>query len=138
MYTNNREAYRQAFFTVWQKYQKKWPLDALEQQLIEVILLHPEYHSLLDKPQAFKGQEFALEENPFFHMSLHMAIREQIRTNRPVGIAPLYQQLLVKHNDVMAVEHKMMTCLTDIMWNAQQQGKAPDEAVFLAKLREDI
>ena len=43
MYTNDRDAYRHAFYTAWQKYQKKLALEPLEKQLVEIILLHPEY-----------------------------------------------------------------------------------------------
>jgi hypothetical protein len=133
MYTNNRDAYRQAFFTVWQKYQKKLPLDVVEQQLIEVILLHPEYHKLLVQSD-LQNQEFALEENPFFHLSLHIAIREQIRMDRPAGIKSIYQQLLIRYPD--EAEHRMMECLAQIMWQAQQTGEAPSEAVFLERLKD--
>ncbi len=98
MYTNNRDAYRQAFFTVWQKYQKKLPLDATEAQLVEVIALHPEFHALLENPAAYQQQEFELEENPFLHMSLHIALREQIRMNRPHGIATILQTITGKIN----------------------------------------
>lgn len=138
MYTNNRDAYRQTFFAAWQKYLKKWPLEAVEQQLVEVILLHPEYHALLEKPRAFQNQEFALEENPFFHMSLHIAIREQIRTNRPAGIAQIHEQLLRKYADAVQVEHRMMECLAQVMWQSQQKGEAPGEIVFLEKLKTQL
>lgn len=135
MYTNNRDAYRQAFFTVWEKYQKQLPLDGVEQQLIEVILLHPEYHRLLSQP-GLQDQEFALEDNPFFHLSLHIAIREQIRMDRPAGVKATYQQLLLRYPDENDAEHRMMECLAQIMWEAQRKGEAPSEVVFLEKLKE--
>jgi len=134
MYTNNRDAYRQAFFTVWQKYQKKLPLDATEAQLVEVIALHPEYHALLENPAAYQQQEFELEENPLLHMSLHIALREQIRTNRPAGIAAIYDQLLEKLIHAHDVDHHMMACLSQMIWKAQQTGEAPDESEYLRLL----
>lgn len=66
MFTNDRNAYRKAFFTVWQKHAKKLPLDPLETQLLNVMLQHPEYHALLENPKTIENQEFAIEENPFF------------------------------------------------------------------------
>src|SRR5574340_745819 len=117
MYSNNRDAYRQTFIIAWQKHLKKLPLETIEAQLIEIILKHPEYHSLLDEKTSGE-QEFALDENPFFHMSLHLALREQVHTNRPNGIATLYQQLITKYSDAHDVEHRMMTCLAQIMWKA--------------------
>jgi hypothetical protein len=122
MYTNNRDAYREFFFTVWQKYQRKLPLDATEARLAEVMLQHPEYHAMLGKPEM--GCEFAVEENPFVHMSLHLALREQIGINRPVGIENIYQQLLSQHHHAHIVEHLMMECLCRMMSAAQQTDEA--------------
>jgi hypothetical protein len=136
MYTNNRDAYRETFFNTWQKYQKKIILTALETELIAVILTHPEYHSLLNQATGSKEQEFALEENPFFHMSLHLTIREQIKTNRPSGIAAIHQQLLVNHANSHDAEHEMMKQLAQVMWEAQQSGIPANEEDYLKKLLE--
>ncbi len=135
MYTNQREAYRQAFYEAWQKYLKQLPLTILENQMVEIILIHPEYHDLLSNNEQLQKQEFKLEENPFFHMSLHMAIREQIRSDRPKGIALIHQQLLQKYVDQADVEHKMITCLAQTLWQAQQTGHPPEEIDYLNKLK---
>lgn len=132
MYTEHRDAYRQLFFTTWQKYLKKMPLAALEQQLLAVIIDHPHYHDLLDPH--YQQQEFALEENPFLHMSLHLAIREQIATNRPAGVTEIYHELLQTREQVHEIEHEMMQSLAEIMWQAQQTGVAGDEQAYLEKL----
>lgn len=135
MYTNNRDAYRQAFYTAWQKYQKQLALEPVEKQLVQAILLHPEYHSLLENISSAQNQEYALEENPFFHMSLHVAIQEQIDMNRPFGITVIQQTLMEKHSDKHEVLHLMMQCLAKIMWQAQQTGAMPSEEVYLQELR---
>ena len=136
MYTNNRDAYRQAFFTTWQKHIKKQPLEAAESQLVEIMLQHPEYHALLENPTAYQHQAFTLEENPFFHMSLHLALREQIRTNRPAGITHCYQQLLLRYPCAQEAEHRMMRCLAQILWQAQESGDLPSEEGYLASLQQ--
>ncbi|EKD71548.1 MAG: hypothetical protein ACD_46C00163G0005 [uncultured bacterium] len=136
MYTNNRDAYRNAFFTAWQKHLKKLPLEPFEIEMVEVILMHPEYHLWLEKSDASHTEEFILEENPFLHLGLHITIREQIKMNRPAGISEIYQSLLTKMQNVLDVEHAMMTCLANMMWQAQQTGTAPSEADYLQKLRE--
>ena len=135
IYTNHRDAYRQTFLVIWQKHQKKLALEPMEAQLLAIILSHPEYHTLLDGPESAYHQEFALEENPFFHMSLHLAIQEQIQNNRPFGIQPLHQQLIDKCADTHAVEHQMMECLAKTLWTAQQKGTMPDEQDYLEKLK---
>lgn len=135
MYTDDRNAYRKIFFDVWQKYLKKLPLEAVEIQVLAVILNHPEYHALLENPQTFMSQEFALEENPFFHMSLHIALREQLQLDRPAGIKQISQNLLQKYSAHDA-EHMMTTVMAQVMFQAQQTGMAPDEGSYLGKLRE--
>lgn len=132
MYSNDREAYRQMFFTTWQKYLNKSPLAATESQLLDIILVHPQYHDLLDAQ--FQTQEFVLEENPFLHMSLHLAIREQISTDRPKGVREVYQRLLQTDLEIHEVEHEMMGCLAEIIWNTQQTGTPANEAEYLQKL----
>jgi hypothetical protein len=134
MYTNNRDAYRQAFFTAWQKHLRKLPLETVEAQLLKVILLHPEYHALLNNPSMYQAQEFSLEENPFFHMSLHVAIQEQLRLDRPAGVRAAYQKLLNKSKNAHEAEHYMMGCLARVMHKAQESGNMPDEQEYLKEL----
>lgn len=135
MYTDDRNAYRKIFFEVWQKYLKKLPLEAVEAQILAVILIHPEYHIVLDDPHTFMSQEFALEENPFFHMSLHIALREQIQLDRPTGIKQISHDLCQKH-PAHDAEHMMTTVMAQTMFAAQQTGSAPDEVEYLNKLRQ--
>jgi hypothetical protein len=80
-------------------------------------------------------QEFSLEENPFFHMSLHIALREQLQLDRPAGIKEISQQLQTKY-DAHDAEHMMTTIMAQVMFAAQQTGVAPDEVEYLTKLRE--
>jgi hypothetical protein len=137
-YTNNRDAYRQTFFLAWQKHLKKLPLEPLETALVKIILLHPEYHSLIEQPATYQQQEFNTEENPFFHLSLHLALQEQINTNRPAGIQALYQHLISqteRYDHPHQIEHEMMHCLAQMMWKMQQTGLMISEEEYLAALK---
>lgn len=135
MYSEDRNAYRKLFFDVWQKHSRNMPLEPVELQILAIILAHPEYHVMLDNPKTFLQQEFSLEENPFFHMSLHVALREQIQLDRPKGIRNINEQLNKKFSAHEA-EHAMTTILARVMLEAQQTGTAPDEMIYLQKLRE--
>lgn len=133
MYTNDKDAYRKAYFDAWQKHQKQALLEPIEMQLVNVMLLHPEYHNILNSNAI--TQSFELGENPFIHMSLHLAIQDQLQTQRPQGVMQIYQDLLAKHEDAHTVQHYMMDCLAQIMWQAQQTGVMPDENAYLQALR---
>lgn len=135
--TMDRQQLRRMYFDTWQKYQTGVQLDGLEQQVAQVILEHPEYHDLLSNTSSQEA-EFHPElgaSNPFLHMGLHLSLREQVATNRPAGIAECYQQLLTKMGDHLEVEHQMLEVLAEALWQAQRDGKAPDEEEYLRKLR---
>lgn len=133
MYTNNREAYRQTFAHTWQKHLQGTLLEPMESEILSIILMHTEYHALLEQQDQLE-QEFTPEENPFLHLSLHIAIREQVAMNRPAGVKTVYEKLLANYQSAHDVEHIMMTELAQVMWQAQQQGVAPNEEVYLERL----
>jgi hypothetical protein len=72
--------------------------------------------------------------NPFLHMGLHLGIREQIATNRPLGISSIYAALTAKIGDAHLAEHRMIDCLAETLWEAQGQNTAPDEQKYLDRL----
>ncbi len=129
MFSNERNELRKFFFTVWQKHNNQLALEPLETQIAEVILKHPEYHEMLNQ----QDKDFT-DHNPFLHLGLHLSLKDQLITNRPLGIRDLYKNLCVKFQDAHAAEHFMMDCLAEILWEAQQKGTMPDEKIYLQKL----
>lgn len=134
LFGNNVQDTRQLFYTSWQKYRLGQPLTGLEQQLVNVIIDHPEYHGMFEKNDAQNEQAWFPEmgeTNPFLHLGLHLAIRDQVATNSPQGFTKLFQQLLVQYQDKLLVEHKIMECLAESLWQAQRNGQAPDETLYV-------
>lgn len=135
----NREQLRQMYRDSWRKYSARQPLEPLEAQVAAVIAEHPEYVPLLESgPQALTT-DYTPEggrENPFLHMGLHLAIREQVATDRPAGIAQVHQALSKRMGDAHAAEHAMLERLAEALWEAQRAGKPPDEQRYLERLRE--
>lgn len=133
----SRDEVRQVYLTVWQKMQRRSVLEPMEAVIAEVIELHPEYHGLLDNETDIKQQEFTPDQgqtNPFLHMGMHIALREQAGVNRPAGIQDLYQKL-VSSKGRHDAEHAMMECLGESLWNAQRNRQPPDEAAYLDCLK---
>ena len=128
---------RQMFFTSWAKYQQKKPLLPLENEIVRVILAHPEYHKILENSDKFQQHtyypEFG-ETNPFLHMGLHLAVREQIVTDRPEGINAVYNNLVKKYSDPLTVEHLIMDQLAECLWLSQKNNMPPDEQLYLSTL----
>ena len=138
LFGDNRDQLRLMYVETWRKHREGLPLQPLEAQLADVIAVHPEYHALLADPEASQTAEFGPDSgtgNPFLHMGMHMALREQVATDRPAGIAALHRRLSQKLNDPHAAEHAMMECLGAALWNAQRAGVEPDEGEYLGCLR---
>ena len=138
MYSSNRNDTRQAFFDAWRKMQDGMPMTALESIIADVIQLHPEYHALLDRGPAVLDKDWLPEggeTNPFLHMGMHIAIREQLSIDRPAGIKAVHDELLRKTGDVMQTEHVMLECLGETLWQAQRENRLPDEQAYLACIR---
>ncbi len=109
-------------------------MTALEAIIADVIRLHPEYHPLLERGPAVLDKDWLPEggeTNPFLHMGMHIAIREQLSIDRPAGIKTAYEALLKKTGDVMQAEHAMLECLGETLWRAQRENQLPDEEAYL-------
>ncbi len=131
-----RDALRRMYLEAWQRHQEGLPLTPLQAQVADVVALHPEYHTLLT-PDAL-DRDWTPEQgqtNPFLHMGMHLALREQVATDRPKGIRDVHALLVRRHDSDHEAEHRMMEPLGAALWEAQRQGVAPDEQRYLAALR---
>ena len=138
MFTNDRNKLREFYREAWRKQCETLPIEPLEAQVADIIALHPEYHGLLEGPVDELDKDYTPEggqENPFLHMGLHLALREQLSTGRPPACRTTYQQLLHKIGDAHEVEHRMMECLGQALYQTQINGSAPDEAAYAACLQ---
>jgi hypothetical protein len=137
MFSNDRTELRKVFYDCWKLKQGGHALDALQQMIAGVIEQHPEYHGLLEQDAALQRDYHAAEgeTNPFLHMSMHIALVEQISTNRPEGIRDCHAGLTRALGSAHQAEHRMMDCLSEAIWQAQRNNTMPDEAAYLACLR---
>ena len=134
LYGQDRNQMRQIFFTAWRKYNAQQPLEPLEQVIANLIAMHPEYQQYFADENASLDKDFLPESgqtNPFLHIGLHISIHEQLSINQPVGITDTYNKLLSKHQDPHIVEHMIMDCLVEMIWEAQRNNAAPDQGKYL-------
>ena len=130
-----RDALRQRWRAAWQRHRTGLPLEPLQAQIVDVIALHPEYHALLDAAEAPAATEVPGGENPYLHLSLHLALREQLGTNRPAGIVDVHRRLTRISGSTHDAEHRMIEVLATVLWDAQRARRAPDEMDYLERLR---
>jgi hypothetical protein len=134
VFGNDRDKLRRQYLQAWSLHTQGQALDPLQAQITQVLIDHPEYQTLVESEDALEREylpEFG-ETNPFLHMGLHLAVRDQVKTNRPDGIQGVFQQLLIEHQgDAHAAEHVMIDCLAESLWQAQRAMSSPDETAYL-------
>jgi hypothetical protein len=130
---------RRAYVEAWRKYRTGERLEPLQAQLAQLIAEHPEYHALMGADAGAVEAEFLPEgdaQNPFLHLGLHLAIREQVSTDRPPGIRALHGLLTQRLGSVHEAEHRMLEILGELLWQSQRSGTMPDEVLYLERLRQ--
>jgi len=134
MFDPTREQVRDFFFETWRKYRAGEILAGMEALALEVVLLHPEYHAVLGDPERYREQEYFPElgqTNPFLHLSLHLAVEEQLSIDQPLGIVARFGALAARRGERHAAMHDAIECLAEMVWRAQREGAAPDGAGYL-------
>ena len=134
MFNPSRDEVREMFFGAWRKYREGAPLVGIEATALDVILQHPEYHEVLGAPERYRERDYSGEANPFLHMSLHLALAEQLSIDQPPGVRARWQALLERTADPHAALHEAIECLAEMLWRSQRDGAPPDAAAYLSCL----
>ena len=137
MFNPSREQARQFFIDAWSKHRANLPATPMETIAADLVATHPEYHELLQADDALV-REWTPEQgetNPFLHLSLHLAIHEQLSIDQPPGIRAAFDQLMAKEGDRHAALHHVLDCLGEMVWRAQRDRQAPDGEAYLECLR---
>ncbi len=131
MFTPTKQEVRRFFRETWHKHRAGHVLTPIEAMALDWIIEHPEYHNELANSGA-EDAEYRVEDgrtNPFLHLSMHLAIAEQLSIDQPPGIRAAYERLVRRRGDAHAAAHEVMECLGEIVWTAQRAGQAlpPEE-----------
>jgi hypothetical protein len=136
-----REQLRQTYAEAWRKHLAHAPLTPLEAMITDVIGAHPEYQAIVSDAEAAIAFETGCAtgaENPFLHMGLHLAVREQLSIDRPPGVRELHGLLQTRYGGLHRAEHALMEALGEALWQAQRAGRPPDEEYYLALARRHL
>ena len=138
MFNPSRDEVRRFFCDTWRKRRDALPLTPLEAIASDWIARHPEYHALLEDPDAALGAEFPPEagrENPFLHLGLHLSLVEQLQIDQPPGIRDAWQALLAAAGDEHDAAHRAIDALAETIWEAQRDRTSPSNDRYLERLR---
>ena len=134
MFNPSRDQARAFLIDAWDKRRKQLPATPLEILAADLVALHPEYHALLEQGQDALARDWTPEDgatNPFLHLSLHLAIEEQLSIDQPAGIRAAFDGLLRRHGDRHHALHEILECLGETIWQAQRDRRPLDAVAYL-------
>ena len=134
LFNPTRDQVREFFFALWAKSQAGEAITPLESMALAIVVEHPEYHEVLANPERYRDREWKPEggeTNPFLHLSLHLAIEEQVSIDQPPGIREAVRALAAKRDSAHEARHAVMECLAEMVWQAQRNAAAFDNTAYL-------
>ena len=137
MFDPTRDQVRSFFIESWRKHCAREILTPLEQMAADLIVLHPEYHALLEDPDAV-ARDFAPDAgqiNPFLHLSLHLAIEEQLSIDQPPGLRAAFAACQLRRGNRHDALHDVLECLGETVFQAQRNNAPPDGAAYVECVR---
>ena len=134
MFSQDRSKQREFLAKSWQKHISAQILEPLELQLALIVQKHPEYQALINDINLEYFPEQG-KTNPFLHINLHLALQDQLALNQPIGINDIYKKLIVIHSDTHEVEHMMMECIAEMIFNSQKNNTTLDQDNYLVNLK---
>lgn len=133
MFNPSRDDVRRFFCGAWSKRLHGEVLTPLEAIAVGWIEQHPEYHALLADPTRALTEDFSVERgtgNPFLHLSMHLALAEQLSIDQPPGVRALYGRLAAKYGSEHDAAHEAIECLGTVVWQAQRASLPADPAAI--------
>src|SRR5258706_7107934 len=137
MFSPSRDEARTFLVDAWAKHGAQQAMTALENVAAGLVAMHPEYHATFEQPERSVERDYSPEAgdiNPFLHLSLHLAVAEQLAIDQPPGIRAQFERLCASRGDEHAALHAVLECLGEVIWSAQRQRTPPDAALYLACL----
>ena len=134
MFAPSRDESRRFLVEAWAKYRASEPLSDLERMTVGIVAMHPEYHGVLEDPENSVDRDWRPEggeTNPFLHLSLHLAVAEQLAIDQPPGIRVQFERIALAKGDEHAALHAVLECLGEVVWHAQRHGTPPDATIYL-------
>ncbi len=138
MFNPSRDEVRRFFIDARRKQRRGEILTPLEAMAADWIVEHPEYHADLDDDsEAGAAREYPPEggrTNPFLHLSMHLAISEQLSIDQPPGIRAAHERLVARMPSAHDAQHAIMECLGETIWEAQRTHTPPDTDAYLQRI----
>lgn len=135
MFNPTRDQARLFFLNSWRKYHLEQHLTDAESIALKWMSKHPEYFEVFDMPEEeVLAKDYSVEQgegNPFLHLSMHLAIEEQVSIDQPPGIRSAYRALCERLNDDHKAAHQVFECLAEQIYQQQKNSVAFDSTRYI-------
>lgn len=112
---------------------------ANEVSAIRIIGQHPEFfEDLGDMEAATTKQYLFTDSNPFLHLSLHLALEEQIQNDFPKGIRQLYAEAKEFTLNEHQAAHLLTQSLKKLLDDMAANGQAMSPQRYLSDVKQHI
>ena len=126
---------RRKVFLVWERSKNGVKLRPDEQELLEILQMHPEWEPIYSNPQKYSKYKFdpKKEEDPFVHILLHQLLRRQMKSRELPELQAAYDRLARKKG-AKAAEEAILEIFLDEVFKAVQQRKMVNLESLKARL----
>jgi hypothetical protein len=138
MFNPSREEVRRFFCEAWRKHAAREVLTPLESMAVAWVERHPEYHGDLQQAEEAVAADYSPQAgrtNPFLHLSMHLALDEQLQIDQPPGIRTAFEAIAQRTGSTHEAAHEAMECLGETLWEAQRTGQPPSDERYLGCLK---
>ncbi|MFN4330003.1 MAG: DUF1841 family protein [Limnobacter sp.] len=126
MFNPTRDQARLFFLNTWKKYHQEQPLSEAESLALQWMTRHPEYFPTFDAElEEVLARDYSVETgegNPFLHLSMHLAVAEQVSIDQPPGIRSSFSKLCERLGDEHQAAHQVFECLAEQIYQQQRNG----------------
>jgi len=135
-----RKFFRQSVHYLWEVV-KAGKLDELsdkERNMAKIILKHKEYADHFENKDILDGREYEAGAafNPFFHLSIHQMVEDQLASNTPteaVSFCKAMESKGLSHHDAV---HYLMMILIHVVYASTSTGEPFDLVRYKQLLNE--
>jgi F0F1-type ATP synthase gamma subunit len=126
---------RKKVFLVWERNKNGIKLRPDEQELLEILRMHPEWEPIYSNPQKYAKYKFdpRKEEDPFVHILLHQMLRKQMKSKEMPEMQAAYERLARKKG-AKAAEEAILDIFLEEVAKAVQQKKMVNLESLKARL----
>lgn len=120
---------------IWQKITQEKALSSEDNRLAKILLEHKEYEKIWEKIPANVEKETG-GVNPYLHVSLHLAIENQIAEENPSQVRRYLSKKLSQGIERHKIIHEIAAIFCEFLFDTLKYRRPFDRAGYIKRLEE--